>query len=200
MLYVYHHIYSNDRGLKIGEEQKNRIYEKINLEFKYIQNIVPLYENEWPTLLKMFEENKNYNNEDIILYIHTKSAVNNYLYNEEWRELLELELVDNSQFYIDKIKMGFSTSGCLMGIPYWSPKIYGGNFWYINSQYLKTLKKNNYWDYNNRHSAENHFIQSGEDWKPYNNPLIDFNNFFNFKKFIYEEMRNIFKIQTNKLI
>lgn len=187
MLYIYHHIYPSESGMIIKEEQKKRIYEKINVEFEYIPNIVSDKENEWPTLIKLYNDVKNYKDDDIILYIHTKGAVNNYLYNVEWRDCMETELIDNYLFYLDKINVGFNTAGCLMGIPHFSETFYGGNFWYIKCEYLKTITYNNYWDFTNRHTTEGDFIQRGKNWKPYNNPLIDFQKYPNFYQTIFLE-------------
>ena len=173
MLYIYHHIYPNKRGVEISKEQFERIQNNFTEKFNYIESVVQYSENEWVTLFKFYEIKETFNDDDIIFYIHTKSAVNGYNANVEWRELLEKELIDNSNFYIDKINLGFDTAGILMGIPNWSENLYGGNFWYMNAKYLKSIEQNSYWDFNTRHSAETFFVQSGKNWNPYNNPLVN---------------------------
>jgi hypothetical protein len=200
MLYIYHHIYPSTSGHIIKEEQKNRIYEKIDIEFTYIENIVELDKNEWPTIIKLYNDAKKYNDDDIILYIHTKGAVNNFIYNKEWRDFMETELIDNYSFYLDKIKIGFNTSGCLMGIPHWSPTFYGGNFWYMQCKYLKTIKYNDNWNFKNRYEPELDFIQRGIDWKPYTNPIIVLNDWPTFNQTIYEQSHYNIKTSRIKLV
>ena len=199
MLYIYHHIFPTKRGMVIKEEQKKRIYEKINTEFTYIESINSIDKNEWETIIKLYNEAKNYKDNDIILYIHTKGAVNDYLYNAEWRDCMETELIDNHLFYLDKIKMGFDTAGCLMGIPDWSQNFYGGNFWYISCEYLKRIPYDEKWDFKNRHLVETNFIQRGENWKPYNNPLVDVQKYPTFYEIIYQETHWKFKRSRIKL-
>ena len=177
MVFVFHHIYSNQRGLEIAQQQKERVYSNFKFQFEYKDNVVPLNQNEWSTLLEIYKSKEVFQNDDIIFYFHTKSAVNGYNANIEWKELLESELIDKCDFYIDKIKLGFDTAGILMGIPNWSENLYGGNFWYMNARYLKGIEENEYWDTTNRHQAESCFIQSGKNWNPYNNPLISFDNY-----------------------
>lgn len=173
MLYIYHHIYPNKRGIEISKEQLERIRNNFTEKFIYIESVVHHSENEWATLFKLYKNKEIFKDGDIIFYLHTKSAVNSYSANIEWREFLEKELIDKSNFYIDKINLGFDTAGILMGIPNWSEGLYGGNFWYMSAKYLKSIEQNSYWDFNTRHSAETYFIQSGLNYNPYNNPLVN---------------------------
>ena len=134
MLRIYHHIWpgENGVGLDIGKTQKERLFNNIKDEFTYHPNIAKYTENECPTILKMLEEIREFGDEDCILYIHTKGASKpNELYEKEWREYLELSLIDDYKSHIEVLNNGFDTSGVLLnyknsGLDFM--KFWGGSF------------------------------------------------------------------------
>lgn len=104
-----------------------------------------------------------------ILYIHAK-GVTQYLsereqYVWEWRKIMEYFLVENWQDCVDKLNNGYDCCG----INYQdhaahikgkivSTKIFNGNFYWANSNYLKKLDNSILWEH--RHSGENWILSS----------------------------------------
>jgi len=187
MIRIYHHIWPGGIGLQIAEQQKNRIFKNITQDFTYHPNIVEIEQNECHTLLKMLKDVENFDNQDYILYIHTKgSSKPNELYEIEWREYMELSLIDDYKTHIKKMNEGFHTSGVLMNIKDWGGDIYSGNFWWTTVKFIKLIPKNieKKWDVKNRYSAENDFFSRIKEWKPgiIYPPFTNFNNFYNYIK------------------
>lgn len=166
MVYIYHHINSGEE--KIGELQKNKLESIFNFKFIYNKNVIPLIKNEWDTFFKIYLNRYEFKNDDIIFFLN--SSISNTL----WKKILEDELILNFNFYIDKIKKGYNTSGCCFGIPEYTEKFYGG-FWYMRCDYLKTLEKKENWESNNM--GESCFIGSGKNWNPYTNLILNYNNY-----------------------
>jgi hypothetical protein len=187
MIYIFHHIWPSSAGIKIAKEQKNRIYNKINDEFIYIKSQVLQSQNELTTLKLLQSKVKSFDDNDTILYIHTKGASDTRIGKTEWREVMETEVIDNYKFHLKILKNGFNTSGCLMGIPFWSEYIYGGNFWWAAANYLKTIK-HKISDNGNRMLAEWNFISEGINWNPYNIPHINLEKYNHFANLICEEI------------
>jgi len=215
---VYHHIYPTEYGLKIAEQQKDRLYSKITDKLEYIPNIVQKKQTELWTLKKLQNDCQSLNDETNILYIHTKGATKPTIEREQWREYMERELIDNYKFHLDILKKGFSSSGVLMGIPYWSSKIYGGNFWWTTAGYIKTLPNDlgwGDWDLNTTEVpsrtkfgywiswAELKFINQGQNYNPYNVSFFKIDGMEQFVSMIKKEMEKnetIFKNETTKTI
>ena len=142
MIKVYHHIYPFQAGEGIVENQKKRLFEKITDEFEYKPNVVKIHQTELWTLKTLQNDCKFMDDDTPILYIHTKGATKPTVERAQWREYMERELIDNYKFHIDILSKGFSSSGVLMGIPYWSSTIYGGNFWWTKGSYYMKLDDN----------------------------------------------------------
>ena len=218
MIRVYHHIYPTKDGLKISDEQKQRLYEKILQPFEYFPNIVKRHQTELWTLKMLQNDCKELNDETPILYIHTKGATKPTLERQQWREYMERELIDNYKFHLDILKKGFSSSGVLMGIPYWSPKIYGGNFWWTTAGYIKTLPNDLWWKNWNPNSlespskeiieylipwAEIKFINQGINYSPFTIPFFEIEGVEQFALLIRKEIHdhiNMYKNKTTKTI
>jgi hypothetical protein len=216
MIRIYHHIYPLGAGLSISESQKNRIFSKIEDEFEYIPNHVKSHQVELWSLKKLQNDSVNYNDDDPILYIHTKGAIKQTVENAQWREYLERELIDNYKFHLEILKKGFDTSGVLMGIPYWSSSIYPGNFWWTTAGYIKRLPQNlgwEGWDIDSTNTndgtrfgngfigwAETKFINKGENYKPYTSPVFNINGFEQFANLIAEEINKNKTIDKKSLI
>ena len=181
---VYHHIWPYGRGESIGERQKERIFNYIK-DFDYIPNVVPHTENENHTLHKMWEDAKKMDDNQIIFYIHNKGATkkgNDALGMDELTDIIESELIDNHQHYVDILKEGYySTSGVLCGVPFWSDTFYAGNIFWVTAKYLKELPPTDY-PYINSYGAEAMFLQRG-NWKPYSRVYkVNHNLYPNFVK------------------
>jgi len=192
MLRVYHHIWPGGAGLEIAKEQEKRLFENIKEEFIYYPNIVDVKENECHSLLRLLENIKEYNSEDYILFLHTKGATKpNELYEKEWREYMELSLIDDYKSHIQMIENGYDSSGVLMAKDghdrHWSGGFYGGNFWWTKVKLLNRVPKNikEIWGtLDNRHLSEWCFLNKIENWKPgVTTPSFEnFNNFYNYIK------------------
>jgi hypothetical protein len=170
MIRVYHHIWDFGEGLSIAQEQKERLFNNIKDEFTYHPNFAQQHENEYYTFLKMINDIPNFDNNDYILYIHTKGASGNTQIRRQWREYMELSLIDDYKSHLKALDLKFDTSGVLMGIPYWSENIYGGNFWWTTVKFLNLIPKNftQLIDIQNRHHAESLFLQLVNGWNPHN--------------------------------
>lgn len=195
MIRVYHHIWPFNFGKEIAENQKRRIEKSITKEYTYHPNIVEYDQNENHTLQKLINEIDEYDDNDIILYLHTKGATYNKLYQKQWREYMERDLIDDYESHINMINKGFDTSGVLMGIPIWSDNIYGGNFWWVKSESIKKIPKdlNNHLNFDTRHDAEFKFLKLIPNWNPYSKPFFKFGNNDEFCFFIVKDMfENIF--------
>jgi hypothetical protein len=215
MIKIYHHIYPTKNGLQIASEQKDRLYKKITEEFEYIPNVVEKRQTELWTLKIIQDDCKNFDDKTPILYIHTKGATKPTIEREQWREYMELELIDNYKFHLDILTKGFSSSGVLMGIPYWSSSIYGGNFWWTTAGYIKSLPNDLGWDKwtsnityvpnENEFSnwirwAENKFINQGPNFNPYSVPIFNFEGFEEFALLIRKEIGENKNMYKNNLI
>jgi hypothetical protein len=204
MIRVYHHIWPfgtpNNIGLKIAEEQRERLVNQITDKFTYHPNIVNINENECHTFLKILEEVKEFDNTDYILYIHTKGASKpTKLYEIEWRKYMESSLIDNYKEHIKLLNMGFDTSGVLMRIDNYMEKypdiikyfgynnFYSGNFWWTTVKSINRIPKyiKNMWGtLENRYFGETYFINQIDEWNPavLYPPLDNFKNFYNYVK------------------
>jgi hypothetical protein len=195
MIHIYHHIWPGGAGLHIAKEQKERLYNNIKDEFKYYPNIVDIDLHETHTFLKILNEVKEFNTNDYILYIHTKGATKpNELYEIEWREYMELSLIDDYRTHIKMIDNGYDTSGVLMNIQnqnndilkYWGGEFYGGNFWWANVKFIKQIPKNikDTWDMENRCLMEGGIFNKIDKWNPnvVNPSFVNFTNFYDYIK------------------
>jgi hypothetical protein len=198
MIHIYHHIWPGGVGLEIAEKQKNRLFNSIADNFTYHPNIVSINQNECHTLLKMLNEIKEFDSEDYVLFLHTKGASkSNEAYEKEWREYMELSLIDNYKEHVRLLDDGFDTSGVLNNfnglgpdfIKYWGCGSYGGNFWWAKVDCFNRMSKNikNMWGrLEDRHMSEWCFLSKIYKWNPaVINPSFD--NFNTFYEYIVKE-------------
>ncbi len=210
MIKIYHHIYSTKEGLEIASKQKERIDKNILNDFEYFPNIVKKYQTEIWTLKKLQDDCLELSDDTFILYIHTKGATKPTIEREQWREYMEKELIDNYKFHLNILTKGFSSSGVLMGIPYWSMdktgnSFYGGNFWWTTARYIKSLPMDLGWDgwypektfnkdtddFGNWISwAEIKFLNQGNSYNPYNVPFFNINE--------YKELADLIVLQITE--
>lgn len=216
MIRIYHHIYPTNEGLQISKQQKERIENNIFDKFEYIPNVVKKYETEIWTLKKLQNDAAEFSDDDVILYIHTKGATKPTIERKEWREYMEVQLIDNYKFHLDILSKGFDSSGVLLGIPNWSitksgDLFYGGNFWWTTSKYIKSLPDDLGWgnwidnqnldenSYGNKiRWAEIKFINQGINFKPYGFPFYKKDEYKNFIKLMKYEIE-INKYEYNNI-
>jgi hypothetical protein len=209
MVHIYYHIYAVDGVESIIDEQLSLIEKHFNFPYKLnigvsiednnylisylfekFNNIrdIRVRGNEWITLDLIEKDKEKFDDSDYILYIHTKGASRqndeNYDNIISWRHLMNyfnIEKVKNVFKLFEKTE--FNTHGVLF-----DKRNYSGNFWWAKSTYLKTLILEGIIP-KDRFAAENGYIQSGKNWKPYSSYNFDCeNNFYywvNFKKELY---------------
>ena len=198
MVHVYYHIYAIDGVEEIIEEQLGLI--KKHFDFPYtlnvgisivnenesISNILKKFEkirdirakgNEFTTLDLIEIDKENFGDSDYILYIHTKGASrlkqDNYKNIESWRHIM-------NYYNIEKVKnvfklferSSYNTYGILKTSSSKGGEFYSGNFWWMTSNYAKTIDISDV-PKNNRYNAEGNYIRKGKDWKPYSPYNVD---------------------------
>ncbi len=197
MVHIYYHIYAIDGVESIIDEQLSLI-EK-HFDFPYILNVgisianenesisnilkkfdkirdVRAKGNEFVTIDLIEKDKEKFGDSDYILYIHTKGASrlkqDNYKDIETWRHIMHyfniekvknvFKLFQRSNYntygilYVDKIDNGF----------------YSGNFWWMTSNYAKTIDITKI-SKTNRFNSEGNYIGKGKNWKPYSPYNID---------------------------
>lgn len=192
MLYVYHHIWPFGRGEEIGKRQKERIFANIK-DFEYVPCVVNQNENTNHTLERMWEDAKFNHNNDYYLFIHNKGATKKGFdakAQDELTDIIESELVDNYQHYIDVLEEGYhSSAGIMCGVPFWADTYYAGDLYWVSGRYLKELPKPDY-DYVHQYIAEAMFLQRG-NWKPYSRVYkINYNLYPNFVKLYLKQVQS----------
>jgi hypothetical protein len=166
---IFEKIYINNIGLPIKNTYGEK-YEVIN----YSEN-TQLFENPTINLIKDFSE-KNPNS--YILYIHTKGVRYNPNDTKEndWIDYMLYFLVDQYKNCISILDNNYDTVGCNYNrdidgtVDGWNfndplkhPSHYSGNFWWVNSNYSKTLPLL---------SIENPERMAPEFWLFKNNPVF----------------------------
>ena len=192
MVHIYYHIYAIEGVEEIIDEQLSLI-EK-HFDFPYTLNVgisianenvsttsilekikpnlrdVRNKGNEWTTLDLIRNDTEKFGDSDYILYIHTKGASkqndNRYENIISWRHLM-------NYFNIEKVKNVFKlfeeTEFNTYGVHYITSNNrphYSGNFWWMRSDYAKTINVKNV-DKSNRYMAELGYLRNGVNWKPY---------------------------------
>jgi hypothetical protein len=200
MIRVYHHIWPGESGigLSIGESQKQRIFHSIKDEFTYHPNIVNYTQNECHTLLKMLEEIKQFDDNDYILFVNNKGATKpNEPYQKEWREYLELSLIDDYKSHITMLDSGFDTSGVLLNyknsaldfMKHWGGSFYPGGFWWTQVKMFGKMIVNlkSQWGSDiTRYASESNFFIFIQNWNPAT-LYPSFENFQIFYQYIIKE-------------
>jgi beta-1,4-mannosyl-glycoprotein beta-1,4-N-acetylglucosaminyltransferase len=145
--------------VNIGEAIENK-YNINNSSNKYIltnySNNPLLYENPTINKVRQFAET---NPDSYILYLHTKGNSYNKLIQviEDWTNMMLYFLIDKYKECIDKMDNKYDTVGCnYKENPYHH---YSGNFWWANSNYIKTLNYLNE-EIPNRHAPEFWILQN----------------------------------------
>jgi hypothetical protein len=129
-------------------------YEKVHALPQALCGEVKSYEN--MTLNSMIRFCRSLPYEADCLYIHTKGTSAKSQSQHSWREYMMYRLVDNHEIALDILRRGFYTVGTIyQNIPvtiYGYKRLYSGNFFWVNSNYMKTLPIIN--NISNRFEAE----------------------------------------------
>lgn len=148
--------------------------------------------NEWSTLDFIIKDKDIFNDDDCILYLHTKGASHtlinegesyvpkdeyeihriNYEKNSvNWKRTMEYHLIKKNEECIDILKnTKYNTVGVLLDEPMFNCGVYAGNFFWLKGNYAKTLLTNPTEESINKSSrstAEFNFINTGINWRPY---------------------------------
>lgn len=176
------------------EKLNQLLQEYYNYEILYVEPTGCCGESSTLNRLSNFCFENEENNK--ILYIHTKGITQHNTIRElpvaEWRRMMEYFLIDNWNDCVSKLDEGYDCCG----INYQNHaaniknkttliKIYNGNFFWVNSNYVKTLDNSILFEH--RYSAEN-WLLSNENHKSYSfldvPPIFDlyYNIYENYKK------------------
>lgn len=199
MIRIYYHIYAIDGVESIIEEQLSLIEKNFNFEYTLnigickseenisIDNINKLIDkynksnhitvcnsqnggNEFVTLDIIETHKSTFNDNDYILYIHTKGASKQKTDEYEeiiiWRNKMHTVNIINHNYVFNLLNnTNFNTYGLLLETISNNKLIYSGNFWWSTGEYVKTINIKNI--EKNRWNAELGYIQNGINWKPH---------------------------------
>ena len=124
-------------------EQDKEFFEDLKLlsnKIKIFEHINPVFNNEPDTLNYIKNRAENFETNKPILYMHTKGVTYDHpVLNKnvkEWVRYLDLYTIAHWEECINALNL-YDTAG-----PMYSPtpmKHYSGNFWWANSDYIKTI-------------------------------------------------------------
>lgn len=124
-------------------EQDKEFFEDLKLlsnKIKIFEHVNPVFNNEPDTLNYIKNRAENFENNKSILYMHTKGVTYDHpVLNKNvkaWVRYLDLYTIGHWKECIDALST-YDTAGTM-----YSPepmKHYSGNFWWANSDYIKTL-------------------------------------------------------------
>jgi hypothetical protein len=166
--------YSLTVGISVAEEGKSadpiiKFIQDHNMDTDVIIGDIKVKDNEFVTLNLIERDKQSFADTDYILYLHTKGASKqNDSESVRWRNVMQLYNIQyvNNVFGILNNKR-FNTYGFLLETVSNPTNImYSGNFWWMIGSYAKTIDITDV-DITNRSSAELHYIQKGDNWKPY---------------------------------
>lgn len=167
--------------------------------------------NEWETLNCILEDKHKFNDDDFILYFHTKGVTHklerpanadrdklhrfNYeKFTTHWKKIMEYFLLEKCEDCLNVLKnTEYNTVGVFLNEPMWYCEVYAGNFFWIRGDYAKTINiDENEVDKKIRSTAEFNFINFGLNWKPY--------SMFNipYEQFTTETFYNLYKNKKNE--
>lgn len=143
-----------------GQFNKSNTFRHKNMTVKNVSN--SLKSNEWSTIKHLYTLS---NDDDNILYIHTKGVITNNINTKHWREYL---VYFNITKWIECVSLLMTYDACgvelvhnteknisLTSIPiHYSYDFFAGNFWWATGKYLFMLPHPNKMKTNYRWSAE----------------------------------------------
>lgn len=146
--YIYANVYGSDEDAAKIEQIFSR-----NRKIR-VWRIPENETHEFPSL-KVLHDHVHLRKPFFGFYIHTKGV--SYPNNEggkHWRDYLNYYNITSWQRNIDKLMEGYDTCGVKLIPSGVFPMHYSGNFWWANSDYLKTLKPIEELNFEDRYSAE----------------------------------------------
>ena len=95
---------------------------------------------EYPTLTYLKQLADSIETKSAIGYIHLKGAGRPW-YKEvgDWRQLMEFFIIDNYRHCVKHLDRGYNVVGCNWTPVSWIKPHFSGNFWWTESEYVKTL-------------------------------------------------------------
>lgn len=197
MIRIYYHIYAIDGVESIIEEQLSlmEIYfnfehfinigiclSEENIQIDGINKLINKYNksnqivvcdiknkcNEFVTLDLIETHKSNFDDNDLIFYLHTKGASkqksDEYKEILIWRNRMHDVNIKNHNYVFDLFNStDFNTYGLLLENV--NNLIYSGNFWWAKGKYIKTINIKNI--EKNKSNSELQYIQNGSNWIPY---------------------------------
>lgn len=203
MVIIYYHVFATPGVIDILNEQFELIEKHFNFEYKlnigictsndntilnevtqYLSNkncIIRNIENchsEWVTLDLIEGDKVTYNDDDIIMYFHTKGITHIHdieLYKRmvSWRQMMNYFLLERIEYAIDILKnKEYNIYGVTKFMYDWEQQTRPGhfhmmgNFWIVTGEYAKTIDTK-VGKRNIRTDVENRFWQLGYNPLPY---------------------------------
>ena len=124
-------------------EQDKEFFEDLKLlsnKIKIFEHVNPVFNNEPDTLNYIKNRAENFENNKSILYMHTKGVTYDHpVLNKNvkaWVRYLDLYTIGHWKECIDSLNSYDTAGGFYLPEPM---KHYSGNFWWANSDYIKTL-------------------------------------------------------------
>ena len=149
-------------------EQDKEFFEDLKYlsnKIKIFEHVNPVFNNEPDTLNYIRNRAENFENNTPILYMHTKGvSYDHFIVNKNvkaWVRYLDLYTIGHWKECMESLNEFDIAGGCYVGEP---KKHFSGNFWWANSDYIKTLP---YLDKENIKPLERgeFWICSGDDVK-----------------------------------
>jgi hypothetical protein len=169
--------YSLTVGISVAEEGKSadliiKFIQDHNMDTDVTIGDIKVKDNEFVTLNLIERDKQSFLDTDYILYLHTKGASRqndpDYSWIKQWRNRMQLFNIQYINDVFNVLDSGvFNTYGySLETVNDPTNIMYSGNFWWLIGSYAKTIDITDV-DITNRSSAELHYIQKGDNWKPY---------------------------------
>lgn len=124
-------------------EQDKEFFEDLKYlsnKIKIFEHINPVFNNEPDTLNFIRNRSEKFENNTPILYMHTKGvSYEHYIVNKNvkaWVRYLDLFVIGHWKECIQSLSTHDVAGGCYSNQP---KKHFSGNFWWANSDYIKTL-------------------------------------------------------------
>jgi len=176
--------------------------------------------NEWQTLNCILEDKEKYEDNDYILYLHTKGVTHTAESSPEigkdrgvtfraiyekftpnWKKIMEYYLIEKYYECVYILKnTKFNTVGTFLNEPMWNCLTYAGNMFWMKGDYAKTLGNFQNTLFNNENfdkkinsTAEFNFVNSGLNWNPYSVFNIPYDIFTD------NDFVNLLKTKKNEL-
>jgi hypothetical protein len=134
-------LYSKAKKIYYGIVGKDLDLIKLPKKFEIVYKNYDPVVYEIPTINKLLDFAKS-NTKHYILYLHTKGVTkkkcNDINYQEKWSDIMQYFCITKYKKCIEVLDKGYDTVGCLLQHKFIFMTHYCGNFWWCNSEYIKT--------------------------------------------------------------